>query len=146
MIRLKELRNKLSLTQEIVSRELGVQRPTYARYETGERQPDYETLIKISEYFNVSIDYLLGKENAENEDENNVDFEKKLIKAYKSHPEHQASINALLGISPADNVTKLQSDTKPAFVAAASGNEYKANEPDATTLIEIEKLQKKHNK
>ena len=145
MIRLKELRNNLALTQDIVSRELGVQRPTYARYETGERQPDYETLIKISNYFNVSIDYLLGKENTKYEDENTADFEKKLIEAYKSHPEHQASINALLGISPADNVTVL-SDTKPAFVAAASGKEYSASNPEEKTIIEIENLEKKYNK
>lgn len=34
---------------------------TISRYETEERQADYETLIKIADYFNVSIDYLLGR-------------------------------------------------------------------------------------
>lgn len=32
-----------------------------SRYETGERQADYETLIKFADYFNVSIDYLLER-------------------------------------------------------------------------------------
>lgn len=34
-----------------------------SRYETGEREADYETLIKIADYFNVSIDYLLERTN-----------------------------------------------------------------------------------
>ena len=34
---------------------------TISRYETGERQAGYDELIKIADYFNVSIDYLLGR-------------------------------------------------------------------------------------
>ncbi|MCR5501787.1 MAG: helix-turn-helix domain-containing protein, partial [Lachnospiraceae bacterium] len=32
-----------------------------SRFETGERRPDYDTLIEIAEYFNVSLDYLTGR-------------------------------------------------------------------------------------
>ena len=36
---------------------------TISRYENLEREADYETLIKIADYFNVSLDYLLGRDN-----------------------------------------------------------------------------------
>ena len=36
---------------------------TISRYETGERQAGYDELIRIADYFNVSIDYLLGRSN-----------------------------------------------------------------------------------
>ena len=40
---------------------LQIQRPTYTRYETGEREPDFETVLKMSELLSVSTDFLLGK-------------------------------------------------------------------------------------
>ncbi len=57
---LKELRTQRGLTQKDVAKLLHISRPTYTRYETGERKPDYETLKKLSEIFNVSTDYLIG--------------------------------------------------------------------------------------
>ena len=59
MIRLKELRG--SLTQDQTAKKLGLNRQTYRNYESGVRQPDFETLINIANYYNVSIDYLLGR-------------------------------------------------------------------------------------
>lgn len=56
---LKKLRNRLNLTQEQVSKDLNMNRATYAHYETGRREPDIETLILLSKYYNVTIDYLL---------------------------------------------------------------------------------------
>ena len=41
--------------------DLSMNQNTISRYETEERQADYETLIKIADYFKVSIDYLLGR-------------------------------------------------------------------------------------
>ncbi len=46
--------------------DLNMSQNTISRYETGERQADYKTLILFADYFNVSIDYLLGRtENPE---------------------------------------------------------------------------------
>ncbi|TCU64164.1 DNA-binding XRE family transcriptional regulator [Tissierella praeacuta] len=59
--RLKVLRNINNKTQEDLAKYLGVSRPTIAGYETKGKQPSFETLFKIAEYFDVSIDYLLGK-------------------------------------------------------------------------------------
>lgn len=41
--------------------DLSTNQNTISRYETGEREADYEMLIKIADYFNVSIDYLLER-------------------------------------------------------------------------------------
>ncbi|AEM79783.1 helix-turn-helix domain-containing protein [Thermoanaerobacter wiegelii] len=59
--RLKELRKEKNLTQEDLAKILGISRSTIAGYETERKEPDYETLKKIADFFNVSIDYLLGR-------------------------------------------------------------------------------------
>ena len=62
MLKLRELRKKFGLTMKELGIEIGVAESTISQYETGKRQPDYETLLKLSEYFGVSVDYLLGRE------------------------------------------------------------------------------------
>ena len=61
--KLKELREEYKLLQKQLSSELGVSQVTIARWETGNREPDFDTLIKIAKYFNVTTDYLLGLED-----------------------------------------------------------------------------------
>ncbi|MFC0905859.1 helix-turn-helix domain-containing protein [Clostridium sp. MT-14] len=58
-INLKKLRIEKGLTQEELSKNLNINRATYAHYETGRREPDIETLRLLAKYFNVSVDYLL---------------------------------------------------------------------------------------
>lgn len=62
-VRLKELRHDLKISQAKISYELGIAQTTYAAYETNRSQPSIEVLDKISTFFDVSIDYLLGKSN-----------------------------------------------------------------------------------
>ena len=59
--RLKELRKEKNISQLKLSFELHLNQNSISRYETGEREADYETLKKIADYFNVSLDYLLGR-------------------------------------------------------------------------------------
>ena len=59
--RLKELRKKRKISQLKLALDLNINQNTISRYENLERQADYETLIKFAEYFNVSVDYLLGR-------------------------------------------------------------------------------------
>lgn len=63
MERLKELRLKKKLLQKDVADYLGVNRTTYVKYETGASQPDNDTLSRLADFFGVSVDYLLGREN-----------------------------------------------------------------------------------
>ena len=60
-MRLKELRKAKNMTQQRLAIELGMNQNTISRYENGEREADYRTLILLADYFNVSIDYLLER-------------------------------------------------------------------------------------
>ena len=90
---LKKLREEKCYTQLQVAEMLGIQRPTYSRYESGERQPDHATLIKLSEIFNVSTDYLLGKTDFSAE-ENRMICQNitKLIETIKNPPNPEGII------------------------------------------------------
>lgn len=57
----KRLRISTGLTQVEMAKELKISRSTIGMYETGAREPDFETLEKIADFFNVDIDYLLGR-------------------------------------------------------------------------------------
>lgn len=60
MNRLKELREKKELLQSDVAKFLGISSPAYSYYEANKRNMPAETAIKLSKFFNVSVDYLLG--------------------------------------------------------------------------------------
>ena len=61
--KLKELREEKELLQKQLGVELGVSQVTVARWETGNREPEFDMLIKIAKYFGVTTDYLLGLED-----------------------------------------------------------------------------------
>ncbi|MFE8697933.1 helix-turn-helix domain-containing protein [Cytobacillus sp. FJAT-53684] len=68
--RIASLRKKRNLSQYELADRLGFSRGKLANYEQGSRQPDYDTLIKLADFFEVSTDYLLrGKEYEEKVDE-----------------------------------------------------------------------------
>lgn len=58
---LRQLRRMNGLTQNTVAKALGIDRSTYAYYELGKTRPDYETLIKISNLYDVNLRFLLGQ-------------------------------------------------------------------------------------
>ena len=60
-MRLKALRIKRGISQLKVAMDLDLNQNSISRYETGIREADYATLIKLADYFNVSIDYLLER-------------------------------------------------------------------------------------
>ncbi len=60
-MRLRELRKKKRLSQLKLAMDLNMNQNSISRYETGEREADYATLISFADYFDVSIDYLLGR-------------------------------------------------------------------------------------
>jgi transcriptional regulator with XRE-family HTH domain len=61
--RLLELRKKQGLSQYAICTEFGVARSTYSDWENGRKKPDMNMLIKIADYFQVSMDYLLDRNN-----------------------------------------------------------------------------------
>lgn len=60
---LRFLRQEKKVSQQDLADYLKITRQAYNNYETGKREPDYETLLKLGEYFNVSVDYLVRGEN-----------------------------------------------------------------------------------
>ena len=65
-LRLRELREERGLSQIKLAIDLDLNQNSISRYETGEREMDYVTLIRIADYFNVSLDYLLGRSDDPN--------------------------------------------------------------------------------
>ena len=65
-MRLKELRKEKGISQLKLAMELNTNQNTISRYETGEREPGINELIGIADYFNVSVDYLLGRTDVRN--------------------------------------------------------------------------------
>lgn len=66
--RLKELRIKASLKQSELGKKVGVSASTIGMYEQGRRSPDREMLIKLSNVFNVTLDYLVDNNNIKTDD------------------------------------------------------------------------------
>lgn len=58
---LRQLRKEKDLKIEDVAKEISLSTDRYGKYERGERQPDIETLIKLANYYKVSLDYLTGR-------------------------------------------------------------------------------------
>ncbi len=61
-MRFREVREKVGKTQIEVAKYLGVSRQCYNNYELGNREPGIETLLRLADFFDVSVDYMLGKE------------------------------------------------------------------------------------
>lgn len=81
--RLKSLRLAKKLTQQNMADLLGITRQGYGKYESGQSEPDNETLQKFADFFDVSVDYLLGRTNHLN---TQTDDEKEM-KEFFNNPE-----------------------------------------------------------
>ena len=61
--RLKQLRNELGITQDDLAIKLNISRTTYANWEANRAEPNIDMLIRLANFFGVSIDYICGKTN-----------------------------------------------------------------------------------
>jgi transcriptional regulator with XRE-family HTH domain len=59
--RLRKLRDKKGITQKELSKILNLSESAIGMYERGEREPNFETINKLADYFEVEVDYLLGR-------------------------------------------------------------------------------------
>ncbi len=60
-MKLYEIRTKRHISQAQVAKEIGISQQCYSRYERGEHEADYKTLIKLADFFEVSLDELVGR-------------------------------------------------------------------------------------
>ncbi len=92
MKNLKILRKSANLTLLELAEDLGTSAQVLSRYEREEHQADYNTLQKIANYFDVSIDYLLGfstyyyPDNVKKSSSNLTSEEQELLNNYRSLP------------------------------------------------------------
>ncbi len=64
--KIKEFRKSINLTQKQMAERLNISERAYQYYESGQREPNLDTLFDISNIFDISTDYLLGKTNNPN--------------------------------------------------------------------------------
>lgn len=62
--RIRALRERRGISQSRAAKQMGIVRTTYSNYEAGNREPDLETIKKIAEFFEVSVDYLLERDES----------------------------------------------------------------------------------
>jgi len=59
--RIKDLREDNDITQEKIAKELYMHKTTYVRYENGDREAPFEFIIRLADYYDISIDYIAGR-------------------------------------------------------------------------------------
>lgn len=72
--RLKAIREKKDIKQKDAADKVGIKNNTLSSYESGDRKPDYDTLIKLADLYEVSVEYLLRGKNIEKEESGNLFF------------------------------------------------------------------------
>jgi len=98
--RLKKLRKEKGLTQEELAQALNITRSALSLYEIGKRDPDTETLRKIAGFFNVSVDYLLGRTDIRNPESSFSSLDEKIAQIMKElGPEVTMQFYDLKGMS-----------------------------------------------
>ena len=61
--RLAQLRKAMKLSQQELADRLSITRSTYAQYEINRREPDFKTIIRLADFFDVSLDYIFERED-----------------------------------------------------------------------------------
>lgn len=84
-IRLTELRKMNNYTQQQVADFLGISRGAYSNYEIGNREPDADTLAKLAELYDVSVDYILGLDEPNTPKPDPHAFAERLKKGLETH-------------------------------------------------------------
>jgi transcriptional regulator with XRE-family HTH domain len=78
--RIQLLRKSKKITQEEAAEKMGIVRSTYANYESGKREPDFDTTKLIADFYGVSVDYLLGRDSTNEDGFNDAETTIRLIK------------------------------------------------------------------
>ena len=86
--RIKGLREKNNISQKDFAVKIGVSNVVLSRYESDERKPDYDTLQSIADFFEVSIDYLLGR-NIAKKPSSTEDQDEAAFQAFANNPSLQ---------------------------------------------------------
>lgn len=96
--KLKKLRLQKELKQIELANKLSLSSVRYNQYETGKRMPDYELLIKIADFYGVTLDYLLDRKAIQlrNENVNDIEAASLIEKIYTADKEIKSSVEQYL--------------------------------------------------
>lgn len=104
-VRLKKLREQQNISREHLAKSLDITYSALSKYEAGTRNPDFETLQKIADYFEVSTDHLLGRDQKSSvQQEINSDYEE--FREFMSNPNNNIHFKEMLE-SPDELLDKL---------------------------------------
>lgn len=109
-----ELCKQKGQSPNAVCNQLGLSNAAVTHWKNGS-VPRNSTLKIIAEYFNVSVDYLVGKTDKQSNSITLTAHEMQLVLAYRTHPEMQKAVDTLLGFDSADN--SVQSDIQKTVAA-----------------------------
>lgn len=100
---LKYLRVRAGLTQSELADRLDISASSVAMYETGKREPNFELLESIADYFNVDMNFLLGKEEPREKEEYYINAEaRELAQFLYENPEYKILFDASRKVKPED--------------------------------------------
>lgn len=105
-IRIKELRTRNGWSQDTLAEKLGITRSAIGNYETGQREPDYETLETIADLFNCDMDYLTGRTDKENK------LRDMLIEVYQQNDEVNKLLRNKSTLEYAIKLSNMDEETK----------------------------------
>ena len=97
MNRIKELREARNIPQKTLAIELGVSAPTISEWETGKKSPSGKRWKQIADYFGVSVDYVMGREMNDEEQEL-----LECLEELRSRPEKRMLFSLTKGATKAD--------------------------------------------
>lgn len=97
LAKLKDLRKEKAIAQKDVANALNITQKAYSFYERGEREPNLKMLVDLSNFFNVTIDYLLGQEKEKLYSINDEEY--RILKKYKKlNDNHKGKIEERIDI------------------------------------------------
>ncbi len=98
MLKIKELRLSKGVSQQKVADFLNVSQQAYANYESGKRKPEYDLLLRLADFFDVSVDYILGRTDTKKAPASKRDErEEEFVEMFKHlNPEQQDLVIAQL--------------------------------------------------
>ena len=142
--RLRKLRTLKNLNMKQVANALNIPYTTYVGYEKNDREPNSDILVLIADFFNCSVDYLIGRSEvldinySENINNNLLltDHETKIITEYRTQKDMQKAVDRLLKIE-----NTYQQTTK--FLKAARSKDN--SEPVGTIELTAEQIERIHN-
>ena len=107
-IRLKKLREEKNMSQYVFAKDFGIAQSTVGGWESGKREPNFETVQKLADYFNVSVDYLLGRDEVPSSPTSNGTWIPVLGKVQAGIPVD--AVQEIIDYEDISNITKNASD------------------------------------